>query len=395
MMDHIKPAFRSFPGLLTVLISVGLFGAILVVDGLAQEVVPPGAPSWRQAIVPQAQTAVFTHEGADNSIRPWVILASRGMGHGSYQGESVTPAFNRMVQSEKFVPVLVLLGLAALILLAYRLWCYKPLVPVMVVSRREINGMVRCLGVVQSQEPQTVRAQRTGTIEKLYVAQGDKVTKRQILAELTPSTANHENTATSAEIVRLVASADGVIAACNLAIGDVVYPGTPLFQMLEADQIRVVATVSNIRGAQLCEGQKAIIKMASGRESEGEVMRLDRELDPDSRKMEVQVKFQDLPDLGVIGEEAATFIATGRQTAPAVSITAVACRNEQHGVLVVDDGLVYFRPISLGVQNGKWVAALEGVKEGELVIITPEASKPGKGVRAEVMPAAFMEGRWI
>jgi multidrug efflux pump subunit AcrA (membrane-fusion protein) len=317
------------------------------------------------------------------------------MGHGSYQGESVPPAFNRMVQSEKFVPVLVLLGLAALILLAYRLWWYKPLVPVMVVSRREIKGMVRCLGVVQSQEPQTVRAQRTGTIEKLYVAQGDKVTKRQILAELTPSTASHENAATPDESVRLVASADGLIAACNLAIGDVVYPGTPLFQMLEADQIRVVATVTNTRGAQLCEGQKAIIKMASGRESEGEVMRLDRELDPDSRKMEVRVKFQDLPDLAVIGEEAATFIATGRQTAPAVSITAVTCRNEQQGVLVVDDGLVYFRPIFLGVQDGKWVAALEGVKEGELVIITPEAAKPGKDVRAEVMPAAFMEGRWI
>jgi hypothetical protein len=57
----------------------------------------------------------------------------------------------------------------------------------------------------------------------------------------------------------------------------------------------------------------------------------------------------------------------------------------------VDDGLVYFRPISLGVQDGKWVAALEGVKEGELVIIIPEAAKPGKDVRAEVMPAAFME----
>ena len=32
-----------------------------------------------------------------------------------------------------------------------------------------------------------------------------------------------------------------------------------------------------------------------------------------------------------------------------------------------------------------------GMKEGELVIITPEASKPGKNVRAEVMPLAFME----
>jgi hypothetical protein len=43
----------------------------------------------------------------------------------------------------------------------------------------------------------------------------------------------------------------------------------------------------------------------------------------------------------------------------------------------------------VGVQDGKWIAALN--KEGELVMVTPEAAKPGKEVRAEVMPAAFME----
>jgi hypothetical protein len=55
----------------------------------------------------------------------------------------------------------------------------------------------------------------------------------------------------------------------------------------------------------------------------------------------------------VIGQEAAVIIATGRQTAAAVPATAVFSRNGQMGVLVVDDGLVNFRPVSLGVQNGK------------------------------------------
>lgn len=46
----------------------------------------------------------------------------------------------------------------------------------------------------------------------------------------------------------------------------------------------------------------------------------------------------------------------------------------------------------VGVQDSKWIAALTGVLEGELVMITPEAAKPGKEVRAEVMSAAFLEG---
>jgi multidrug efflux pump subunit AcrA (membrane-fusion protein) len=395
MMIHIRHTFRFYHGLITALISVALFSAILAVHGLAQEGVPADAPSFgQQGIVPQGETAVFAQEGADNSVRPWAILASRGMRHDYDEhgyGERVPSAFNRVVENQKFVPVLILIGLLAIILLAYRLWWYKPLVPVIVVARREIQGVVKSLGTVQSQEPVTVRSQRTGTLEKLYVAQGDKVTKGQILAELIPSTSKNEGTAVQGETLQLVASADGVITTCNLAVGDDVYPGTPIFQIVEADQIRVAVRVSEVRGGQLRAGQKAIIKLGSGRESEGEVICINRELDPESRKMEVQVKFQDLPDLSAINEEVAVIIATGLQIAPAVPISALTSRNNQHGVLVVDNGLVNFRPSSLGVQDGKWIAALTGVLEGELVMITPEAAKPGKEVRAEVMPAAFME----
>jgi len=160
---------------------------------------------------------------------------------------------------------------------------------------------------------------------------------------------------------------------------------------VEAGQIWVAARISETRGAQVRTGQAAVIKMSSGREFGGEVTQIKKDPDPDIPQYEVLVKFHDVPDPAVIGEEAAVIIATGRQTAPAVPITAVTSRNDQHGVLAVEDGLVHFRPISLGVQNGKWAAALEGIKEGELVIVTPEGTKPGKEVRAEVVPAAFVE----
>jgi HlyD family secretion protein len=160
---------------------------------------------------------------------------------------------------------------------------------------------------------------------------------------------------------------------------------------VEAEQIRIAARTSETRGSQMRAGQTAVIKLSSGREFGGEVIMIRKDPGPDIPEYEVMVKFNDVPDPAVIGEEAAVIIATGRQTAPAVPLTAITSRNDQHGVLVVEDGLVHFRPISLGVQNGKWAAVLEGVKEGELVIVTPETTKPGKEVRPEVMTAAFME----
>jgi hypothetical protein len=76
-------------------------------------------------------------------------------------------------------------------------------------------------------------------------------------------------------------------------------------------------------------GQKATIKFSSGRELGGDVRLIDKEFDPESRKMEVQLKFQDLPDLSAIDEEVAVIIATGRQIAPAVPISAVIPLSDQ------------------------------------------------------------------
>jgi hypothetical protein len=62
MMGQIKPAFRFYPGLLTALISGGLFAAILVVDGLAQEGFPADAASWREVVSPHNHIPAFMED---------------------------------------------------------------------------------------------------------------------------------------------------------------------------------------------------------------------------------------------------------------------------------------------------------------------------------------------
>lgn len=402
-------------GLLAFLIGVGLLISVWAVKGLAQSyTLNQGyslkrwatslqygqAASQRPTPVLMMQDALFDQDFNQGSVRPWLLLACRGMTHeamrydyGEHEyGERGTPTFSRFVQSFRFFPLLVLIGLVAIILLAYRLYWYKPLLPVIVVARREIQGVVKSLGTVQALEPVTIRSQRSGTIERLHVAQGDKVTRGQVLAELRPSTLKKEAKATPEDLVQLVAGTEVVIANCVLSVGDEVYPGTPIFQTVEVEHIRIAARISEARGAQVRAGQAAVIKMSSEQEFRGEVVQIKKDFDPALTQYELMVKFIDMPDPEVIGEEAVVIIATGQQTAPAVPITAITSRNDQQGVLVAADGLVHFRPIVLGVQNGKWAATLEGIREGELVIVTPEATKPGKEVRAEVVTETYVEG---
>ena len=63
-------------------------------------------------------------------------------------------------------------------------------------------------------------------------------------------------------------------------------------------------------------------------------------------------------------------------------------RTAPQGVLVADKGLVRFQKVSLGLNDGKKIAVLEGLKEGQLVVIDPAGIRPGQKIRPEVRQAA-------
>ncbi len=187
---------------------------------------------------------------------------------------------------------------------------------------------------------------------------------------------------------RILAPMDGLITVRKAEVGNTIAPGSPVFQMVDLNQIWVAAWIEQALVAQLREGQKAAIKLRSSRVFQGEVARLNKEADTVTRELEVDVKFAALPDPLVIGEEAEVEIDAGRQTATAIPLSAVLTKNASTGVLVVDKGLVRFQKVSLGLNDGQKSAVLEGLAEGELVVINPAGIAPGQKIRPEVRQAA-------
>ncbi len=96
------------------------------------------------------------------------------------------------------------------------------------------------------------------------------------------------------------------------------------------------------------------------------------------------MKFKQLPEPLVMGEEAEVDIDTGRVQAPAAPLAAIMERDGKTGVLVVEQGRLAFRPIKPGLNDGKRFAVLEGLKEGELVVAQPVNLKPGTRGRPEI-----------
>jgi HlyD family secretion protein len=373
------------------------------------------------------------------------------------------------------------IGLAAgaviLIVVGYRLLGYAPAVPVIVVKQLEIQGKVHGPGTVQSKVPVAVSPKITGILEKLYVDQGDRVQKGQLLAEIDSAelrareaaaraamsraqrdlgraqadmgkaqanlglarsnyqrdlevfrpgyisqgafdttkaqlkVAESEVNASKATVTalqaavkqaaaetkaavalhnytRILAPMDGLITVRKAEVGATLVPGSPIFQMVNLDQLWLAAWIDQALVAQLREGQLAKITLRSGREFQGQVARLNQEGDTVTRELEVDVKFDKLPQPLVIGEEGQVEIDTGRQTAPVVPLSAIIAKNGGKGVLVADNGVLRFRKVALGLQDGSRTAVTAGLKADELVVVKPAGLRPGKKIRPEIKPVA-------
>ena len=221
----------------------------------------------------------------------------------------------------------------------------------------------------------------------LKVAESEVNSSRSAVEALQAQLAQSESETHAAEAVfaytRILAPMDGLITVRKSEVGDTAAPGTPIFQMVDY-QIWAASWIDETKLAQLREGQKASIKLRSGRVFQGEVVRLNKEADTVTRELEVDVKFDTLPNPLVIGEETEVDIDTGSQTAPAVPLSAIVDRNGSKGVMVVSKGLTNFRPVTLGLQDAQRAAVLEGLKEGEMVIFNPAGIETGKKVRPEI-----------
>jgi multidrug efflux pump subunit AcrA (membrane-fusion protein) len=252
------------------------------------------------------------------------------------------------------------------------------------------------LGLAQSNYQRDLEVFKPGYISQaafdntkaaLKVAESEVNASQAAVAALQAQVDQAEAETHAAEAVfayaRILAPMDGLITVRKAEVGDTVSPGTPIFQMVDY-QIWAASWIDETKIAQLREGQKASIKLRSGRVYQGEVVRLNREADTVTRELEVDVKFDILPHPIVVGEETEVDIDTGHQTALAVPLSAIIERNASQGVLVVSNGLASFRPVVIGLQDGKRAAVLEGLREGDMVIINPAGIKPGKQVRPEI-----------
>ena len=171
---------------------------------------------------------------------------------------------------------------------------------------------------------------------------------------------------------------NGLVTRRDRDAGGVVVPGASILQIVATNEIWVSAWVDETAMAGLKAGQPArvVFRSEPARSFAGEVARLGREADRETREFVVDVRVKELPENWMIGQRAEVFIETGRKVnVVLVPAEFVRWRQGKPGVFVNHDGYARWRDVSLGLRGLQSSEATRGLAAGEKIVRPVEGQK--------------------
>lgn len=203
---------------------------------------------------------------------------------------------------------------------------------------------------------------------------------------VTALTVAEANLVAARRAVVLTSPIDGVVTDILETRGTVPSAGDPLVRVSDLSRVQVLVQVSPGQARELALGQRAELPE---HELAGEVTRIALQADPESRLLEVQLTFPGRRGVATSGSQpivpgalvTAVVVVGQRDAALLVPRSAVRAGT----VWVVDEqGVAHERVVTLGLTGAEGVEVLEGVAEGERVVVSG-ASLLSDGVRARIV----------
>jgi RND family efflux transporter MFP subunit len=199
---------------------------------------------------------------------------------------------------------------------------------------------------------------------------------------------------------QILAPFTGKVTARNIDVGTLVTAGTgnsgtPLFNMVQSDPLRVYVFVPQTNAASMREGLKAkiLVQERPGQDFEGTVTRTACALDPQSRSMQVEVQVPNHDGklyAGMYGQ--VKFLLPDDNAPIVVPANAFLFRAAGPQVVTVTNGnRIHIQKISVGRDFGTQLEVLDGLAENTKVVINPSDDLV-EGVQVQVKPAEKPKG---
>lgn len=161
----------------------------------------------------------------------------------------------------------------------------------------------------------------------------------------------------------------GLVSQRNAKLGSLASATSePMFRIIADSEIELEAEVPEIYLPRLEKGQIARIEFAGLAPVTGKLRLISPEVDRTTRLGKIRIFIGKHKDLR-IGTFARAIIKTSRKEGLGVPTSSILNREGNDTVLVVKDGRVETRQVTVGIRNGAKAEILEGLNGGELVVL--------------------------
>jgi len=237
-----------------------------------------------------------------------------------------------------------------------------------------------------------------GLRKKDVVSQQDLDEKRSAVtqqqANVAAAEANVQRLRQLEAFKRVVAPFAGVITRRNVDVGDLIDAGgaaaRPLFLLAQTDSLRVYVNVPQAYARLVKPGQAVVVTQSElrGQKFRGEVARTSASIDTATRTMQVEIALPNRDGRLLPGAYVQVSLPLQASGALLVPTNTLLFRSEGTMVAVVDgQGKVALKKVGVGRNFGENFEALDGVGEGERLVLNPP-DWLADGVTVVLAPAA-------
>lgn len=164
---------------------------------------------------------------------------------------------------------------------------------------------------------------------------------------------------------------DGVVVSRDRNVGDLLAPGTALMHIVDPASIVISARFDESTMDSIRPGQAAKVRFASSPDSplEGEVLRLTRQVDRETREYTADITLKSLPENWAMSQRAAVAIEA-QPPGPIIAIPKdfLARYDGRAGVWLERGGRATWLPVALGYVGGSNIQITHGLAAGDVVL---------------------------
>ena len=213
------------------------------------------------------------------------------------------------------------------------------------------------------------------TGEALHVAEADLKRSRAMIMEAQSQVFTAEKTllyrGEQMAFTEVRSPYDGLVTRRDRDPGGIVVPGSSIIQLIATNEIWVSAWVDEtaMTGLKVDQPARVVFRSESSKSYVGEVARLGREADRETREFVVDVRVKELPESWTIGQRAEVFIETGHKSGVVmIPQPYVLWREGKPGVFVSDHGKARWRDVIPGIRGLKDLEVTKGLSAGEQIV---------------------------